>query len=84
MAVINDRAGVFNVIGGVMLALVMFSYDVFAYQGIFNYNPIVFSVGYIVLFLLLGTALMFHLRIFKSKSQTDTVLTFDEFYKERK
>lgn len=84
MALINDRAGGSSVIVGVLLGLILFAYDIIAYEGILRYNPVVFSVGYIIIFSMLGMALLFHLRIFKSTSQADNVLTFDELYKPKK
>jgi hypothetical protein len=84
MALINDRAGGQSVIVGVLLGLVLFAYDIIAYEGILRYNAVVFSVGYIIIFSMLGTALLFHLRIFKSTSQGDKVLTFDELYNKPK
>lgn len=84
MAMINDRAGGLSVIIGVLFSLVLFAYDVIAYEGILRYNAVVFSVGYIIIFSMLGSALLFHLRIFKSTSQGDNVLTFDDLYNKPK
>ncbi len=84
MALINDRAGVQSVVVGVLLGLVLFAYDVIAYEGFLRYNAVIFSIGYLVIFSMLGVALLFHLRIFKSTSQADSVLTFDDLYKTKK
>jgi hypothetical protein len=84
MALINDRAGVQSVVVGVILSLILFAYDVIAYEGFLRYNAVIFSIGYIIIFSFLGAALLFHLRIFKSTSKADSVLTFDDLYKPQK
>jgi hypothetical protein len=78
-ALVNERTGAWYLIFSIVLALIIFGLDVSAYQGVITYKPILFSIGYIIIFLLLATTLLFHLNIFKSSSQSST-LTFEELY----
>jgi len=76
----NERIGSNFLTVSVLLALLLFAYDVFAYEGMFAYNSIVFSAGYVTIFLLLGIALLYHLGIFKRSSSSSTMLTFKDLY----
>jgi hypothetical protein len=79
-ALINERTGVWYLVFSLVLALVLFSYDMFVFEGFFQYyNAALFSVGYIVIFLLMSMALFYHLKIFKGDGGSGT-LTFDDLY----
>ncbi len=79
-ALINERAGVWYLVFSVVLGLILFSYDMFVFEGFFQYyNAVLFSVGYIIIFLLMGMALFYHLKIFKGDGASGT-LTFDDLY----
>lgn len=79
-ALLNARTGVWYLVFSLVMALALFSYEVFVYKGFFQeYNPILFSVGYSIVFILTGIALSYHLNIFKSESSG--TLTFEELYK---
>jgi asparagine N-glycosylation enzyme membrane subunit Stt3 len=82
LALLNDRAGVSNVVISVVLGLVIFGYDLLSYGGFFIYNSIIFCVGYITVFVMLGIALLRHLRILHHRSQQE--LTYDDLYKPKK
>jgi hypothetical protein len=79
-ALINERAGVWYLVTSILLALLLFGLDVTAYQGAITYKPMLFSLGYILIFLLLAVAMLYHLNIFKSKNAS-SMLTFDDLYK---
>ncbi len=81
-ALINERLGANFLTISVLLGVGIFGYDVFAYEGFFTYNPIVFSAGYIIIFTLMAVVLLLHLGIIKSKPQPSSKLTFNDLYKE--
>jgi len=80
-ALINERLGAGFLTFIVLLGVGIFSYDVFSYEGLFTYNPIVFSVGYITIFTLMAVVLLLHLGIIKSKPKHSNGLTFNDLYK---
>lgn len=79
-ALMNARTGVWYLVFSIIMALGLFSYEVFVYKGFFQeYNPILFSTGYSIVFLLTSISLFYHLNIFKSDGEG--TLTFEELYK---
>lgn len=79
-ALINKRTGVWYLVFSLVLGLILFSYDMFVFEGFFQYyDAVLFSVGYIVIFLLMSIALFYHLKIFKGDGDSGT-LTFDDLY----
>lgn len=83
-ALINERAGVWYLVASTLLSLMLFSYNIFVYEGfIGQYNAVLFSSGYIILFVMMGIALLYHLKIFKSDSSAGT-LTFEDLYGKNK
>lgn len=79
-ALINERVGVWFLVACVFLNILLFSYDIFVYEGFFSrYNAVLFSLGYIAMFILLGISLMYHLKIFKGDSSSGT-LTYEDLY----
>lgn len=77
---INQRTGSTSLSISFLLALLIFSYDVFSYEGMFIYNPIIFSLGYVIIFSLMGTALMLNLNFIKTKSPSLSILTYKDLY----
>lgn len=77
---INERAGAWYLTISILLGLCIFAYDLLSYQGAFAYSVMIFGIGYIVIFFLLGMALLYHLEIFKSHTRKD-IITFDDFYR---
>lgn len=83
-ALINERAGVWYLVACTLLSLMLFSYNIFVYKGfIGEYNAVLFSSGYILLFVMMGIALLYHLKVFKSDSSSGT-LTFEDLYGKNK
>jgi hypothetical protein len=78
---INERSGVRPVLLCVLLCIVLFGYDISVYEGFVftTYNPVLFSVSYILIFFLLGVSLLYHLQIFKGDGSSGT-LTFEDLY----
>lgn len=82
VALINERRGATWLTMSVLLGLAIFSYDIFAYEGWFSYNTLVFIAAYLVLFIMTGFALLLHLDIIKSSRTTTTMLTYKDLYGE--
>ena len=78
---INQRSGANYLTSSVLLGILIFTYDVFSYEGTFAYNAIIFSAANIVLFSLMGIALMLHINIIKTKNKSITKLTYNDLYK---
>jgi hypothetical protein len=81
-ALINEQIGSGLLTISTLLSLLLFSYDIFTYEGLFTYNGILFSSGYVLLFSLMGFALLLQLNIIKSKPRQTTILTYADLYKD--
>ncbi|MFZ2905712.1 MAG: 7TM-DISM domain-containing protein [Cyclobacteriaceae bacterium] len=81
---INERSGVRYILVCIFLSIALFAYDIFIFEGFFHaYNALFFSIGYLLMFILMGVSLLYHLRIFKGDGSSG-MLTFDDLYgKER-
>lgn len=78
-ALIKERTGVWYLVFSLVISLILFGYDMFVFEGFFQYyNAVLFSVGYIIIFLLMSIALFYHLKIFKGDGGSG--LTFDDLY----
>jgi hypothetical protein len=84
LALINDRQGANLLTVSIVLGLLTFSYDIFTYEGWFSYNSLLFSAAYIVIFTLMGLALLIKLGIVKSATKTTTILTYKDLYGDQK
>jgi hypothetical protein len=80
---VNQRMGSTFLSASILLGLMVFAYDVFSYEGFSAYNPLVFSVGYSLVFLMMGTVLLMHVGIIKSASQAPSRLTYKDLYKDQ-
>lgn len=80
VALINERKGAVYLTISILLGLMIFTYDIFTYEGWFSYNTILFSAGYFVMFLLTGGALLLHLNILKGTRTATTMLTYEDLY----
>jgi hypothetical protein len=78
---VNERVGSGLLTISTILGLNIFAYDIFVYEGFSSYDPFIFSLGYISIFLLMGWALLMHLGLTKSKASPTTRLTYDDLYK---
>ncbi|MBY0434543.1 MAG: hypothetical protein K2U26_10570, partial [Cyclobacteriaceae bacterium] len=79
-ALINDRIASGSLSISILLGIVIFSYDIFTYEGLFAYNDLLFSAGYVILFLLMGYGLLMHLEIIKSGARPITKLSYTDLY----
>lgn len=74
---INERVGSAWIATSVFWMIGIFAYDIFAYEGLFQYDALIFGVSYVLIYSLIGVALLYHLGVFKSTMPT-TKLTFDD------
>jgi hypothetical protein len=55
-AIIYERAGAWFSAGSIVLGVLMFSYDMLTYEGVLDFSPLLFNVGYLTIFFLNATA----------------------------
>jgi 7TM diverse intracellular signalling len=79
---VNERIGVLFLIISLLLGVALFAYDLFAYEGLFIYNSVFFSIGYLFVFMLMAPALLLHLKIITSKAKPSNILTYKDLYGE--
>lgn len=80
---INERTGSGLLTISIILGLNIFGYDIFVYEGFSSYDPVIFSVGYVSIFILMSLALAFHVGLIKTKASATTKLTYDDLYKDQ-
>ncbi|GHN03187.1 hypothetical protein WSM22_46760 [Cytophagales bacterium WSM2-2] len=78
---VNERTGSGLITISIVLGLNIFGYDIFVFEGFSSYDPVIFSAGYIFIFLLMALGLASHLNLIKSKPGVTTLLTYDDLYK---
>jgi 7TM diverse intracellular signalling len=79
-ALVYERKGVWLVIASLLLWLLIFGFDVLAYEGFIPFNPFIFHIGYLIIFSLNGLSLLYSSGfIFKSKKDEST-LRFEDFF----
>jgi hypothetical protein len=61
MAILENRNGAWFSAISILLGVVMFSYDMLTHSAIIDFSPLLFSVGYIVIFMLNATAFAYQL-----------------------
>jgi uncharacterized membrane protein YuzA (DUF378 family) len=76
-ALIFGRAGAMFTTISILLGVAMFAYDMLTYRGIFDFNPVVFSVGYLSVFFLSATAIAYQLSLDKPRTAEEQ-LTYDD------
>ncbi len=76
---INERSGARYVVVCAFLGIAMFCYDMFVHESFFYHSALIFSVGYLVLFLMMGISLLYHLQIFTGDGSSGT-LTYEDLY----
>jgi hypothetical protein len=82
-AYIESRQGLNYLLICLILAVVMFAYVIFSYEGLFELNEIIFNTGFFTLFLLSGIAMATRLSKMASTYDYD-ILTLDEFKRDLK
>jgi hypothetical protein len=79
-ALFFEHAGAWFLMASILTGVIMFGYDIVAYQATLSYNFIFLNIGYVVMFILTSIALLFHLDILKSKYDND-VLKYDDMFR---
>lgn len=60
-AIVFERPGAWFTAGSIILGVLMFSYDMLTYSGIWDFSPLLFNTGYLVIFFLNATAFAYQL-----------------------
>lgn len=81
-ALINERTGSAFLTLCVLFSMLLFAYDIFTYEGYFSYSPLVLSLGYIVIFILMAFALLLHINVITGKPEHTTILRYEDLYKD--
>lgn len=79
-ALINGRPGSLVLTFSIVLGVNIFAYDILAYEGIFPFSQLVFSVGYILIFILNALALLYSLNVLKSNRNKGERLRYEDFF----
>jgi hypothetical protein len=77
----NERAGSGLLTLSIIIGLNIFGYDIFVYEGFSSYDPVIFSAGYVSIFLMMGFALAFHVGLIKAKQNPASTLTYEDLYR---
>jgi hypothetical protein len=80
---INERTGSGLLTLSVVLGINIFGADIFVYEGFSSYDPVIFSAGYVLIFLMMGLAIAAHINLIKTGQATTTTLTYDDLYKDQ-
>jgi hypothetical protein len=83
-SLIMDREGSWFLIASLTVGILVFAYDLAAYQSSFPYNVVFLNIGYVTMFILTALALLFHVNMLKSKNVKKEYLTYDDLFKSRK
>jgi hypothetical protein len=79
-AMIMDKAGVWFLILGVVVGILMLGYDLASYSSVTISNMLINSIGHIIMFLFVTVGLLIHLGIIKSKIRSRNMLTYGDLY----
>jgi hypothetical protein len=83
-AIVYDRKGVWVIVSCIMLGVIVFSYDLVAYEALTSYNALIIHAGYLGIFLLLGLCLTIQYGFVRKGSGRSDMLTYDDLYGTRK
>jgi hypothetical protein len=81
-ALFFEHAGAWFLMASILTGVIMFGYDIIAYQTTLTYNYIFLNIGYIIMFLLIALGLLFNMNILKSKP-SGNMLTYEEMFREK-
>lgn len=77
---VYGRKGVWLVITSILLGLIIFSFDLLAYEGFAPFNALIFYIGYLIIFSLNGLCLLYvYGFIFKSKKD-ESMMRFEDYF----
>lgn len=70
-ALLIERRGSLFLMSSICIGILLFAYDIIAYQASWSYNPVLMNGGYVVIFLLTTIALLIHLGVLKGSVEKD-------------
>jgi hypothetical protein len=79
-ALVYEREGAWIMISCLFLGVILFSYDLFSYQVLATFNPVIINLGYLIMFILMAVCLLYQLGFMKKTTQTGNVLTYEDLY----
>lgn len=80
IAWVNDRPGTTFMLLAMFMTAAIFSYDILSYEGLFLFNELVISAGYVTVFVFLCLALLSKLNMLNHRALGDT-LTYEQFFR---
>lgn len=83
-AVVYERQSVWLLVSSTMLGVIVFGYDIIAYEGFATYNSVIINIAYLSIFVMIAIALAIKYGFIASKSGQSDLLTYDELYGTRK
>jgi hypothetical protein len=78
-AVVKAREGVWLILSCMMLGVLVFAYDLIAYQKLSLFNPVITAFGYFAVFLLMAVTLIYQYGFLKRAASSD-MLTYEDLY----
>ena len=79
-AFIYERQGVWLIVCCLMLGVIVFAYDLSAYEGFASFSPVIINVGYLSMFIFLAFSLASQFGILKRTSRKSDMLTYEDLY----
>ena len=83
-ALVYEREGVWFMISCLFLGVILFSYDIFSYQVLATFNPIIINLGYLAMFILMAAGIMYQLGFMKKSANAGNMLTYEDLYGTKK
>jgi hypothetical protein len=79
-ALVYEREGVWLMIGSLFVGVILFSYDIIAYEGFATFNAAIVNIGYLMMFLLMTVCLLIQIGYWKRRAQKANILTYEDLY----
>jgi hypothetical protein len=79
-AVVYERQGVWLIVGCIMLGVIIFAYDLMAYEGMASFNSIIINLGYFVMFALMAWCLAYQFGFLKRSAHSRDMLSYEDLY----
>jgi hypothetical protein len=78
------RYGALYSVFALIVGLGAFAYNLMSYQGLFEFNPLVYNINYLIIFTLVAIAMFYQRSKRAGYRNSPDVLTFDDYYKNEK
>lgn len=82
-SLIVDREGSGFLLASLSVGVLIFGYDIAAYQTSFTYNAVILNVGHLLIFLLTTVALLLHLGIIGKKTKRKDRLSYADLFEKK-